>query len=288
MKVVFHADDFGLTPGINAGIVEGYERGVLGSTSLMMTAPAWEDAVRLARATPGLDIGVHLTLVEERPALPPDRVPSLVAGERFWPTHGAVGLRWLLGRWRAAEARVELAAQLARFDATGLIASHLDGHQHLHLLPGVFGWVVAEARRRGIRFVRSTLAEPRAGGSAVRAAIQAGLRGLARIGRRALAPADRAAVVPFATVGFLHAGGTLDRAGLLGVLERLRRGGATLVEVMLHPGRPDDDARRRYGHWRYQWGNDLDLLLDPALPDALARGGMQVTSFRALAADAHG
>ena len=112
MKVVFHADDFGLTPGVNAGIVEAHRRGVLGSTSLMATAEACDDAVALARATPRLDIGVHLTLVEVQPSLPPAEFPSLVRDGTFLPTHGSVGLRYLTRRWRPEEARRELAAQL--------------------------------------------------------------------------------------------------------------------------------------------------------------------------------
>jgi predicted glycoside hydrolase/deacetylase ChbG (UPF0249 family) len=284
MKVVFHADDFGLTEGVNAGIVEAHERGVLGSASVMVTAPAWEDAVARAKATPDLDVGVHLTLVEERPVLPPERIPSLVHDGRFWPSHGAVGLRWLQGRWRPDEAQAELTAQLGRFEATGLVASHLDGHQHLHLLPGVFAWVVSAARLRGIRFVRETLADPLQGG-APRAAVLVALRGVRLLAARSADPTDLRTLTPFLTVGFLHAGGTLTSARLLSMLDRLRRRRPdAVVEVMLHPGRSDDESRRRYGHWGYQWANDLALLLDPALPGELARRDIEVTSFRALAA----
>jgi predicted glycoside hydrolase/deacetylase ChbG (UPF0249 family) len=284
VKVVFHADDFGLTAGVNAGIVEAHERGVLGSTSLMMTAPAWEDAVAHAKVTPGLDVGVHLTLVEERPVLPPECIPSLLHNGWFWPSHGTVGVRWLQGRWRPDEAQAELAAQLERFEATGLVASHLDGHQHLHLLPGVFAWVVAAARRRGIRFVRAMLVDPLRGGGA-RAAALVALRGVGRLAERGVDPTDRQALTPFLTVGFLHAGGTLTSARLLSMLDRLRRCRPdAVVEVMLHPGRADDESRRRYGHWGYQWVNDLALLLDPTLRSELARRDIEVTSFRAIAA----
>jgi len=285
VKVVFHADDFGLTRSMNAGIVEAYERGVLRSTSLMVTAPAWEDAVERAVATPGLDVGVHLTLVEERPVLPPAEIPSLVHDGRFWPSHGTVGLRWLQGRWRPSEATAELGAQLDRFAATGLSASHLDGHQHLHLLPGVFAWVIAQARRLGIRFVRSSLAEPWGRDGGVRGAVQMALRAVGWLGARGADPADRRALAPFLTVGFLHAGGTLTTERLLAILDRLqRRQPDGLVEVMLHPGRPDDETRRLYGRWGYRWEHDLALLLDPALPGELRRRGIDVTSFRELAA----
>ena len=289
MQVVFHADDFGLTAGVNAGIVEAHQRGVLGSTSLMVTARAWEQAVAAAHAAPGLDVGVHLTLVEERPALAAEHIPSLVEDGRLWPTHGAVGLRYLRRRWRPEEARRELAAQLERFLATGLRPSHLDGHQHLHMLPGVLDWVVAEARRRGVRFVRQTLADPLRTDAGVRGALLVGLRGVSWLARRRVAGADRRGLVPFLTVGFLDAGGTLTTPGLLATLDRLRRGRPdAIVEVMLHPGRSDAETARLDARSGYRRENDLALLCDPMLPRALAARGIEVTSFRALAARASG
>src|SRR5690606_35856680 len=101
----------------------------------MVTAEAAEDAVAVARATPGLDVGLHLTLVEERPAAPPARIPTRLRDGRLLPSHAVVAARGLAGRWRASEAREELAAQWARADALGVTPSHVDGHQHLHLLP---------------------------------------------------------------------------------------------------------------------------------------------------------
>lgn len=285
MKVVFHADDFGLTAGVNAGIVEAYERGVLRSTSLMTTAAAWEDAVARAHATAGLDVGVHLTLVEERAASPAERIPSLLRDGRFWPTHGAVGLRYLQGRWRSAEARLELAGQIERFVGAGLVPSHLDGHQHLHLLPGVFGWVASEARRRDIRFVRTTLADPISGGGGLRTATMMAMRGVGWLAVRRAAAADLRHLVPFVTVGFLHAGGQLTTPRLLAVLDHLRRRRPdAIVEVMLHPGRVDAETARLDARSGYRRERDLALVCDPELPGALARRGIDVTSFRDLAA----
>jgi len=284
VKVVFHADDFGLTPGVNAGIVEAHRRGVLGSTSLMATAEACDDAVALARATPRLDIGVHLTLVEVQPSLPPAEIPSLVRDGTFLPTHGSVGLRYLTRRWRPEEARRELAAQLERVTTAGIVPSHLDGHQHLHLLPGVFPWVAAEARRRGIRFVRTTLADPLFGGG-IRGTALIALRGVSWLAARRTGASDLRNLRTFVTVGFQQAGGKLTTARLLALLDRLpRRDPGAIVEVMVHPGHADEETRRIDRHSGYRRENDLALLLDPALPEALARRGIEVTSFRDLAA----
>jgi predicted glycoside hydrolase/deacetylase ChbG (UPF0249 family) len=285
VKVVFHADDFGFTPGINAGIVEAYERGVLRSTSLMVPAAACAEAVALARATPRLDVGVHLTLVEGmRPILPPAEIPSLVRDGAFLPTYGSVGLRYVVRRWRPEEARRELAAQLERMAATGLVPSHLDSHEHLHLLPGVFPWVAAEARRRGIRFVRTTVADPLFGGG-IRGTALIALRGVSWFAARRTGASDLRNLRTFVTVGFQQTGGKLTTARLLALLDRLpRRDPGSIVEVMVHPGHADEETRRIDRHSRYRRENDLALLCDPALPEALARRGIEVTSFRDLTA----
>jgi predicted glycoside hydrolase/deacetylase ChbG (UPF0249 family) len=285
MKVVFHADDFGLSQAVNDGILEAHERGLLGSTSVIVAAAAAEEAARATRAHPTLDVGIHLTLVEERPVLPAERLPTITAGGRFWPKHTAVVARYLTARWRPAEARAELAAQWQRASELGFALSHADGHQHLHLLPGVLPAVVADARRHGVHFVRTRLADPlRRDAGVVRQGLLLATEALARVAWAGVPAADREACVPFVTVGFLDAGGTLTTDGLLAALDRLRgRAPHAIVEVMLHPGRRDADTVQRYGHWGYQWERDLALLLDPVLSEALARRDVQVTSFRALA-----
>ena len=284
MKVIFHADDFGLTRAVNAGIVEAHARGLLRSTSLMAGAEAAEDAAALARSVPDLDVGLHVTLVEERPLLPAERVPSLVADGRFWASHATVFARYATGRWIVAEAAAEAAAQWERLAVLGIRPSHCDGHQHLHLLPQLFPRIVELARRHGVRFVRTWLAGPTAGaGSVVRRATRVAVNGVAALAWRRVPPADRDAIRPFVTIGFLEAGGRLTPSHLLAGLDHLRARGVELVEVMLHPGHRDAETERKYGHWGYRWDSDRELLLDPTLPEALARRGIEPTSFRALA-----
>src|SRR6266478_7944135 len=76
--LIVNADDFGLSPGINAGIIEGFEKGIVTSASIMVNAPAFEQAVKLAHAHEGLGIGVHLNVLRGKAVLPPAEIPSLV------------------------------------------------------------------------------------------------------------------------------------------------------------------------------------------------------------------
>lgn len=286
MKVIFNADDFGLSRAINAGIIEAYEHGLLKSASLVVTGEAAQDAVEGATSHPGLDIGLHTTLIEELPALPPGQIPSLVADGRFHRQRSALFLRYVLGHWTVTEAEAEITAQLDRVRAFGLEASHLDGHQHLHLLPRLFPSVIALAQRHGIRFVRGRISDPLAGtGTLARKISTLAINTVSRLNWSKIPGSSQVHMISFTTVGFLQAGGSLTVSYLLSMLDHLRKDpGQSIVEVMLHPGHRDAETERRYGHWGYQWERDLALLLDQTLPEALARRGIEVTSFRELGA----
>ena len=67
-ELILNADDFGLTKGVNEGIVRAYREGILTSTTLMANALAFDDAVERARANPKLGVGCHLVLTGGRPS----------------------------------------------------------------------------------------------------------------------------------------------------------------------------------------------------------------------------
>ena len=81
--VLLTADDFGLSEGVNEAVERAYRDGVLGAASLMVAGPAAADAVRRARALPGLRVGLHLVVIEGAAVLPRMRITDLV-GERGW------------------------------------------------------------------------------------------------------------------------------------------------------------------------------------------------------------
>lgn len=155
------ADDYGLTAGIGRGIRRLVEAGRLSATSCMVTGPLWaEEAARLREHDGRIDIGLHLTLTDQEPA---GAAPLLAPGGRLRPLREV----WkLLRRAPAAraEAREQLARQLDAFTAAiGRPPDHIDGHQHVHLLPGareaVLDGAAAIAASRAI-WLRSCV-EPR-------------------------------------------------------------------------------------------------------------------------------
>jgi predicted glycoside hydrolase/deacetylase ChbG (UPF0249 family) len=145
--------------------------------------------------------------------------------------------------------------------------------------------VIALAQGHGIRFVRTRLGDPVAGaGSLARKMSVLAINKISRLNWAKVPDPDGLAMIPFTTVGFLQSGGALTVSSLLATLDQLRGDrGQNIVEVMIHPGRCDAETERKYGHWRYRWESDLELLLDPTLSEALAQRGIVVTSFRDLA-----
>ena len=132
--LIVNADDFGLTEGVNRGVVRAHEDGIVTSASLMVRAGGAAAAASYARAHPRLDVGLHIDLAE------------WVYGPDGWePVYEVVDL----DDPEAAAAEVE--RQLDAFRRlVGRAPSHLDSHQHLHRSPGVAGPVERIADRLGL------------------------------------------------------------------------------------------------------------------------------------------
>jgi len=129
-KVIFVADDFGMTTDINRAIVHAHEAGALEGASLMMGQRATDEAVRLARDHPSLQIGWHLHLCDSQPVTC-----------RSWPwgnSHVRAG--WGFGFSPRARRlmRAEVAAQWDLFQATGRPCAFVNSHHHLHAHPFVY------------------------------------------------------------------------------------------------------------------------------------------------------
>jgi chitin disaccharide deacetylase len=152
--LIVNADDFGLTAGVNAGIIGAHRRGLVRAASLLVTTPGFADAVALARTHPALDLGLHLALTGVRPVLSPPTIGSLVTRAGNFPTLGRWLARTAARRLRAEQVRAELRAQIERGLATGLRFTHLDGHHHVHFFPPVAGIVASLAREYRVPIVR--------------------------------------------------------------------------------------------------------------------------------------
>ncbi len=154
-NIVFSADDFGLSVGVNEGVERAHTQGVLGQASLMVGAPAAADAVRRAKELPGLKVGLHLVLVDGDSLLGHARLPHITRPDgKFGQNQAALGVKYFFSPAARRELRAEIQAQFAAFAAAGLELHHADAHKHMHLHPTVASMMIAVGREFGLARIR--------------------------------------------------------------------------------------------------------------------------------------
>ncbi|CCW35518.1 hopanoid biosynthesis associated protein HpnK [Chthonomonas calidirosea] len=153
--LILNADDFGLSPRVNDAVLRAHTQGVLTSASLMVTEPGFHEALQIAQTHPTLGVGLHIVVSCDHALLPPKSIPHIVnSNGRFGADPLRVGLRYALSKAAQKELYHEMEAQFARFAATGLPWSHVDGHQHMHLHPAVLDPFLALCRAYNIYRIR--------------------------------------------------------------------------------------------------------------------------------------
>jgi hopanoid biosynthesis associated protein HpnK len=156
-RLIANADDFGLSHSVNAAVIRAHREGILTTASLMVNEPGFEEAVKLARENPKLGVGLHLTLLMGRSALPPDKIPGLVnARGEFSNSPIGVGFNYFFRRGLREQLRAEIHAQFEKFHSTGLPLDHVNGHLHLHLHPAIFNILMEDAEKLHIGHLRLT------------------------------------------------------------------------------------------------------------------------------------
>ncbi len=153
-RLIVNADDFGMTPGVSAGILRARRHGIVTSTTVLVTADVDRELLAAALDA-GLGLGVHLNLTLGRPLT---RGASLIGDDgRF-----VRDARRAAARAEIKDVEQEIEAQLERFHAlTRRRPTHLDTHHHVGLHAPVDEIVLRAARRLGVA-VRSQTAHARA------------------------------------------------------------------------------------------------------------------------------
>ena len=156
-RLIVNADDFGRSHSINQAVIRAHREGILTTASLMVNGDAFDEAVELARQNPALGVGLHLTLVCGKATCGRIEIPDLVnsLGE-FSDSAVAAGMRYFFSPGLRLQLAREIAAQFAKFKATGLPLDHVNGHLNLHLHPTIFAMLTSRHLEWGIRRLRVT------------------------------------------------------------------------------------------------------------------------------------
>jgi hopanoid biosynthesis associated protein HpnK len=279
-ELIINADDFGLSEGTNRAIAHAFREGILTSASLMVRGGAFEQAVSVARENPGLQVGLHLTLVQGRSVLSPGEIPALVDGKGNFP-HAPVnaGMRYFFDKSLKTELYREIEAQIRAFHQTGICLSHIDGHLNIHMHPVVFDILMElmpKYRISSFRLTRenllSNLAVDKGGicGKMLDAFI------FSALARRCVPRLERVGIAFASEVKGLLNSGRMTEQYLLRALDGLTAG---ITEIYFHPGcHPCGELRRLMPDYLHE--QELSALTSPRVRERLAELGIRLRNYR--------
>ena len=284
-RLIVNADDFGFTRGVNAGIVSAFKSGIVTSTTIMANGEAFEDAVSLALANPGLGVGCHLSVVGGRPVASPSEIPSLVDKYGALPaTLTKLVIKIARGFAPVEEIASEFRAQVSRVVSSGIKITHLDSHKHSATHPRVMVALAQVATEFGIKRVRYSF-------ESVFAGRRDSQPNWAYVKQFALSAAIAPAAIEFTRIVRGHGlktpdrfvgvklTGLLDSAAIRRIMESLREG---TTELMCHPGINDDELAKAHTRLRDERAGELEAVSDPSLRELAKKLGVELISYREL------
>ncbi len=279
-QLIINADDFGLSAGVNRAVITAWREGILTSASLMVGAPAFDQAVELARENPGLQVGLHLTLVQGRSVVAHGGFPCLTDGEGNFPVDPVMaGMRMFFLKALHRQLAAEVEGQITRFLETGLPLSHIDGHLNIHMHPTVFAILCRLMPKYGIetfRLSRERLGVERriSSGRLLGKAVDAGIFGL--LARRCQPELQRRRIGFAGEVKGLLNSGRMTEEYLLAALELLQDG---VTEIYFHPG-DADEPELAVTMPDYRHRDELAALLSPRVREKLGSLGITLRNYR--------
>jgi hopanoid biosynthesis associated protein HpnK len=280
-RLIVNADDFGASEEVNEAVIRAFKEGVLTSTSLMVSAPAAEQAVRLAKENPGLAVGIHLVTVVGQSVLPHSEIPTLVdENGNFSNNPVTAGLKYFFSPPARRELRRELAAQFEKFKSTGLRLSHIDGHLHLHVHPVIFNAALELGAKYGCRNMRVPVEERRLALEFDRSSIALKsihsilFGGLASYMKKKLL--DRGFVFPERVYGNLQSG-RMSEGYFVYALENLA---ADASEIYFHPAVFTDE--KSLNSDECQASIEFEALISPKVKDRIQSLGIRLINYSDL------
>lgn len=240
MHVIFNADDFGLSRGVNTGIIESSNNGVVRSTTLMVGMEAQTHGLSLLADAPNLKIGLHIRLTAgqafSKKGTLTDGAGHFLSQDNFWPRT----------YFNESELYEELSLQVAAFKKLGVPLSHIDSHHHVHTHPKVFPIVLELAKKHNVP-----------------------LRGGETLGAN-----PRVLRYQFSDAFY---GNSIDVATIVNEIKRFRLH-TDVVELMCHPAHIDHSLKAQ-SSYHQQRAIELKTLVSEELETALRKERVSVTDY---------
>lgn len=288
-NLIVNADDLGWSDGVNRGIANAHRKGIVTSTSLLANGRAFTSALQVATENPRMGVGVHLNLSDGPPTAPVEDVRGLVNAQDHFEGSPENLLLRIAGRGLPlAAVEREWDAQIRKVRDAGITPTHVDGHKHVQMLPGLFEIALRLAKKHGIRAIRVSHEESKlrallsSGGEqktgvVLKQGIQA--RGLKLLARDAREMADHAGIVATDYFCGIAQTGALTRDGVEKLLKNLPEG---TTELMCHPGYSDEDLKRSSTRLQESRQTELEILTDARIRKIVATLGIRLISYQLM------
>jgi hopanoid biosynthesis associated protein HpnK len=285
-NLIVNADDLGWTEGVNRGIVEAFHHGIVTSASLLANGAAFAGGVKAARSAPGLGVGMHLNLSDGPPVADAESVMTLLNDDgEFAGGPESLLLKRVRRGLALQEVEQEWDAQIQKVRDAGIQPTHIDGHKHVHMLPGLFEIALRLAKKHGIGAIRVSLEA-----SSLRAALSYGAkrhasvvirqgvqaRGLKLLARDAREEAERAGIATADYFCGIAQTGELTREGLTQLLKILPEG---TTELMCHPGYADEALGKTATRLQGSRQTELGILTDTRIRNLVASQGIRLIDY---------
>ena len=292
-NLIVNADDLGWTEGVNRGILQAFRTGIVTSTSLLANGAAFAEAVKAAKSAPRLGVGVHLNLSDGAPVADRETLMSLLNDDGNLADGPE---RLLLKRARLKlvldEVEEEWDAQIQKVRDAGIRPTHLDGHKHVHMLPGLFEIALRLAKKHGIEAIRVSLEE-----SSLRAALASGsqhragvvlkqgvqARGLKLLARDAREQAARMGIATADYFCGIAQTGELTLEGVERLLKNLPEG---TTELICHPGYADQALQETATRLQASRQKELEILTDTRIRKLVASEGIRLRDYGSVIQEA--
>lgn len=279
-QLIITSDDFGLSTGVNTAVEKAWQNGILTNASIMPGGVAFDQAVKIAKRNPELQIGLHLTLVQGNSVLPHESIPGLVNESGvFRDNPVAAGMRYFFDKSIYKQLKNEIEAQIRKVVDSGIRLSHLDGHLNIHLHPTVFAFLTELMPRYGIKSFRLSqerlrhnlqFDQERKFGKTVEQII------FGRLANNARPELDELKMLYAREVKGVLNSGRMTEEYILNIIEGLQDG---LTEIYFHPGiLHDPEITRRMPDYRHQ--EELAAITSTAVRQRLKELQITVQNYR--------
>lgn len=250
MKVIMNADDFGFSKGVNLGILEGFQHGIISSTSLMVNMPGFDHAISLMKQFPELlKVGLHLVTSVEYAVTGPLSTLTDETGHFYHDEH-------IIANCHLEELKKEYEGQLQKFLATGLQPDHLDFH-----------WCHTPVQVQAAIYLAQKYHLP----------MRAGDKEIEKICEAAGVAYAPNHISDFYNQAERHA----DVETMLGLLAKHLEAGDSMIEFAVHPAYVDADLLR-LSSYNVQRAWEFKVLTDPAIMDFIRQHQIEMISFSNL------